>query len=96
MDMYTIEKDNDDDDDVFAAHSSSMRMATCNKNNPIIVTQLLGSLSTSCISWDHHGNKNKSFTTSMEKELKHVGNVEKEKSVSDELVEKLNGCKLNE
>lgn len=94
MDVYRIEKDNhDDDDDVFAAHSSSMRMATC---NPIIVTQLLGSLSTSCISWYHHGNKIKSFTTSMEKELKHVGNVEKQKSVSDELVEKLNGCKLNE
>ena len=94
MDMHKIEKVNDDDD-VFDAQSSLI-MATCSKNNPIIVTQLLGSFSTSCISWYHHGNKVKSFKTSMEKKLEHVGNVEKEKSVSDELAEILNDCKLNE
>lgn len=86
-----------DNDDVFSAQSSSI-VATSNKKNPIIVTRLLGSLSTSCITWYHNGNGNKvkSFTTSIEEKLKHVGNVEKEKSVSDELAEKLNDWNLNE
>lgn len=94
MDTYGIEIDNDD---VFAIQTS-LKVATCNIKNPIIVTRLLGSLSTSCITWYHHGNGNKvkSFTTNIENKLKHVGNVLKEKSVSDELVEKLNDCKLNE
>lgn len=57
--MYGIEMD---DDDVFAAQSSS-----------IVKT---------CITWYHHGNEVKSFTTSMEIKLRHVGNVGKTKVIA--------------
>jgi hypothetical protein len=77
------------DDDVFIPVE-----ATCSATNSIIVTQSLVSSSTSCISWYHDNTKiKKSYRAQMEINLLMD---EKEKSVSDELVAKLNAFKFEE
>jgi hypothetical protein len=77
------------DDDVFLA------TPTCTKNNPIIVTQSLDSMSTSSVSWYHSGEKKVArLTTKIE--IAALTFDEREKSVSDELVEKLNVMHLYE
>lgn len=78
------------DDDVFNIPME----ATCSTNNSIIVTQSLSSSSTSCITWYHDNSKiKKTYKTLMKIKLMMD---EKEKSVSDELVVKLNAFKLSE
>lgn len=77
------------DDDVF----NTPMEATCSSNNSIIINQSLNSSSTSCITWYHNNTKiKKSYKAFMEIKLMD----KKEKSISDELVVKLNAFKLNE
>lgn len=77
------------EDDVFIPME-----AACPKSNSIIVTQSLISSSTSCIAWHHDNTKIKKCYKAFV-EIKLMMD-EKEKSVSDELVVKLNACKLSE
>ena len=79
------------DDEVFPSPKAK---ETCHEINSIVVTQSLNSLSTSCITWYHHKREEKKiYKTLIEINLMMD---EKEKSVSDDLVSKLNSIHFNE